>query len=117
MESFRISVRSDIHQQVKRKVMSLRESSQSVGKVISEVVGDWLKVDAPDLPVPDDPQGLARDRKQCVFKLDPELVPLYLHAVDQRLVRVPERRDGCRIDRHEIDTLLTRWLEQGSSNA
>ena len=112
-KSFRISVRADLHARVKDLIYGQADKPyRSVAQVVSKVISDWLEAGSEELPVPEDPKGLRENRIQVAFTLSGTLIAEYLLRVRERIERTPLRKDGQRIDRHEIDQLLTLWISK-----
>jgi len=114
MKTFRMSVREDLHKEL--KVLSVHRramgtNNASIGKIISEAFSEWFRVGKPDLtPFKTKPE---LEFVQTTFGFShPHDIKLYVSEIISRTESNPKRRSGARLDREESDAILEWWLHK-----
>lgn len=114
MSTFRMSVREDLHKEV--KVLSIHRratgmKNASIGGIIAESFSEWFRLGKPDLaPFKTQPDlGFV----QTTFGFShPHDAKLYVEEIVVRTESNPKRRSGARLDREESDAILEWWLQK-----
>jgi len=114
MKTFRMSVREDLHNEIKilsvhRRAMG--ERNASIGKIISEAFSEWFRLDCPDLAPYKTQPNLGFVQTTFGFT-HPHDVKLYVAEIVLRTKNDPKRRSGARLDREESDAILEWWLQK-----
>jgi hypothetical protein len=114
VKNFRMSVREDLHKEV--KVLSIHRRATgsvnaSIGSIISEAFSEWFRLGKPDLAPYKTQPNLGFVQTTFGFRHSHD-AKTYVQEIVQRTESNPKRRSGARLDREESDSILEWYLNK-----